>query len=75
MCMLIWSQVLVPHANIPFLGRFHTANLKFSFSLHKNLVYAFCNFLSSNRLLRSNTLGVTIQVKQIRVTVEIILNI
>ena len=35
-------------------------------------MYAFCNFLYSNSLLRSNTLGVTIQTKQIRVRVEII---
>ena len=35
-------------------------------------MYAFCNFLSSNSLLRSNTLGVTIKTKQITVRVEII---
>ena len=63
---------MVPHVNIPVLGVSHTDKLKFSFSLHKNLVYVFCNFLASNSLLRSNTLGVTIQTKQIRIMVEII---
>ena len=63
---------MVPHVNIPVLEVFHTDKLKFSFSLHKNLVYMLCNFLASNSLLRSNTLGVTIQTKQIRIMVEII---
>ena len=35
-------------------------------------MYAFCNFLSYNSLLRSNTFGVTIQTKQIGVRVDII---
>ena len=35
-------------------------------------MYAFYNILSSNSLLLSNTLGETIQTKQIRVGVEII---
>ena len=35
-------------------------------------MYAFRNFLSSNSMLRSNTLDETIQTKQIRVRVEII---
>ena len=35
-------------------------------------MYAFCNFLSYNSLVRSNTLGVTFQTKQIRVRIDII---
>ena len=59
-------RLMVPHENLPFLGG------GLAFLNTKNLVYAFCKFLSSNSLLRSNTLGVTIQTKQIRVRVEII---
>ena len=64
---------MVPHVNIPFLGGFHTdISRNLAFLDTKNLVYAFCNFLSSNSLFRSNSLGVTIQTKQIRARVEII---
>ena len=58
---------LVPHVNIPFLGGFHTDKLKFSFPKDKKSSVCVCNFLFC-----SNTLGVTIQTKQIRVRVEII---